>query len=191
MTQRDGKKILDFYYAHKRMPSYKEVASLMGYASKNAAFELVAKLIDAGFIQKDHTGKLIPTHLFSEVKLLGAVEAGFPSVAEEQLIDSISIDDFLIEHRDSSYVLTVKGDSMKDAGIMEGDLVIVERREKAKEGSIVIAELDREWTIKYLRKDKSGTQYLEPANDAYPNLYPKESLHVVAVVVGVIRKYRR
>jgi repressor LexA len=79
---------------------------------------------------------------------------------------------------------------MKDAGIMEGDLVIVERREKAKEGSIVIAELDGEWTIKYLRKDKTGAQYLEPANEKYPDLYPKESLRVVAVVVGVIRKYR-
>ncbi len=104
MTQGEGKKILDFYYTHKRMPSYREIADLMGYASKNAAFSLVTKLIDAGFIQKDHTGKLIPTHLFSEVKLLGAVEAGFPSVAEEQLIDTMSIDDFLIEHRDASYV---------------------------------------------------------------------------------------
>lgn len=191
MTKQEGDKIMSFYREQKRMPSYREIAELMGYASKNAAFELVAKLIEAGFIQKDHSGKLIPTHFFTETKLLGAVEAGFPSTAEEDLIDTMSIEDFLVEHRDATYLLTVKGDSMKDAGILEGDLVVVERTDKPKVGQIVIAEIDAEWTMKYLRKTEHGALYLEAANDAYPDFHPKEQLNIVAKVVGVVRKYRK
>ena len=83
--------------------------------------------------------------------LLGIVEAGFPS-AEEELIDTMSLDEYLIENKEASYILRVKGDSMIDAGIREGDLVIVERTNAPRVGDIVIAEVDGEWTMKYLRK---------------------------------------
>lgn len=187
--QESAAKIRNFYYTHKRMPSYREVADLMGYRSKNAAYELVEKLLEAGFVRRDNTGRLLPTSLFDEVRLLGAVEAGFPAVAEEQMLDTLSIDEFLVENRDATYLLTVKGDSMKDAGIVEGDLVLAERTSGAKPGQIVVAELDGEWTMKYLRKGARG-EYLEAANDAYPDMYPKEILNIVAVVRGVVRKYR-
>ena len=90
--------------------------------------------------------------------------------------------------RDASYMLKVKGDSMKDAGIIEGDMVIVERRSDAKVGDIVIAEVDGAWTMKYYRM-KNGRPYLEAANTKYKPIIPTEELKVAAVVRSVVRKY--
>lgn len=123
------------------------------------------------------------------IKVLGLIEAGFPTSASEELIDTMSLDEFLLENREASYLLKVKGDSMKDAGILEGDLVIVERGKEARVGDIVVAEVDGDYTLKYLRRDKDGL-YLEPANDKYKPIHPKEELQVIAVLRAVVRKYR-
>ena len=80
--------------------------------------------------------------------------AGFPTPAEEELVDTITIDEFLINNKEATYMLKVSGDSMIDAGIQPGDMVLVERNRNAKEGDIVIAEVDNEWTMKYLEKAK-------------------------------------
>ena len=85
-------------------------------------------------------------------------------------------------------MLKVKGDSMKDAGIIEGDTVLVERTSSPKEGQIVIAEVDGGWTMKYLRK-KNGMPYLEAANAKYQPIFPRSNLRIAAVVKAVIRKY--
>jgi len=180
-------KIGRFYRTYKRMPSYAEMAKIFGYASKNAVYRAVNNLIDDGVVSKDASGRLVPERLFG-VRLLGLVEAGFPSPAEEELADTVTIDEYLIENHSATYLLKVKGDSMKDAGIYEGDLVVVERSEAAREGDIVIAEVDGDWTMKYLRK-KSGRFYLEPANEAYEPIYPDNGMTVAAIVRGVIRKY--
>jgi repressor LexA len=145
-------------------------------------------MIDEGIIAKDSAGKIIPTRMFDEVPVLGLVEAGFPTTAEESSSDTMSIDDYLIEKKESTYILEVKGDSMIEAGICEGDLVIAERTQNAREGDIVIAEVDGGWTMKYLRK-KNGKPYLEPANKNFKNIYPTEELRIAAIVKGVVRKY--
>jgi len=85
-------------------------------------------------------------------------------------------------------MLRVKGDSMIEAGIHEGDLVIAVRRNDAKDGDIVIAEVDGGWTMKYFRK-KGNTIFLEPANSNYAPIYPEYDIKIGAVVKGVIRKY--
>jgi repressor LexA len=180
-------KILAFYSKHRRMPSYSEIAGIMGYKSKNAAYRLARRLVDAGDLAKDSAGKLLPQRLHADIPLLGLVEAGFPSPAEEELIDTMSLDDYLIENKEASYILKVKGDSMIDAGICEGDMVIVERTASPRVGSIVIAEVDGEWTMKYLRK-RGSTLYLEAANRDYKPIVPKEGLRIAAVVKGVVRK---
>lgn len=181
-------KIFSFYERQKRMPSYAEIMNLLGFKSKNAVYKLINKLIDAGILEKDSTGKLLPTNLFQEVKLLGLVEAGIPSVADEEVLDTINLDSYLVRNRLASYLLEVKGDSMIEEGIHEGDLVIVERRSDAKEGDIVIADVDGGWTMKYYRK-KGNRVYLEPANKKYKPIYPENDLKVAAIVKGVIRKY--
>ncbi len=181
-------KIMGFYQNHKRMPSYTEIMELVGFKSKNAVAKLIDKMIDEGIVTKDSAGKIIPTRMFDEVPVLGLVEAGFPTTAEESSSDTMSIDDYLIEKKESTYILEVKGDSMIEAGICEGDLVIAERTQNAREGDIVIAEVDGGWTMKYLRK-KNGKPYLEPANKNFKNIYPTEELRIAAVVKGVVRKY--
>ena len=188
METNHSQKILDFYKDNKRMPVYTEIMKLVGFRSKNAVYKLINKLVEKDILDKDSRGRLIPNNLFGEVPMLGLVEAGFPSVAEEAILDTINLDDYLIKNKAATYLLTVKGDSMIDAGIQEGDLVIAERKDEAKVGDIVIAEVDGGWTMKFFRK-KGQVAYLEPANKAYKPIYPEASMHIAAVVKGVIRKY--
>ncbi len=187
--QRYKEDIYLFYKKVGRMPSYQEAARLFKLRSKDSAFKAVQKLIAIGAVKKDPKGKLIP-NLGSDhsIGILGVVEAGFPTPAEEQNLDKITLDEWLIGDRNASFMLKIKGDSMKDAGIHQGDYVIVERTNIAPVGKIIIAEVDGKWTIKYLRKDPIG-YYLEPANKKYTNIRPKEGLSISAVVKAVIRRY--
>lgn len=178
-----------FYRKNKRMPTFSELMNLWGYKTKSAVNYKLDQMIDAGLVRKDKTGRLIPHKLEEEgLKLLGLVEAGFPSPAEEELLDVLSFDEYLTPNKESSYILKVKGDSMIDAGIREGDMVIVERRASYKVGQIVIASVDDEYTMKYYRKNGDKV-YLEPANERYKPIYPKESFRIEAVVIAVVRKY--
>ncbi len=186
MTHQD--KIFDFYNRHKRMPSYAEIMDLVGFKSKNAVSKLVHKLIDAGVLQKDDRGKLIPAVAVGEVPMLGLVEAGIPSTADSQMLDTLSIEEYLIPKKEKTFILEVKGDSMIEAHIDEGDLVIAERTQVAKDGDIVIAEVDGGWTMKYFRKDGDKV-WLRPANKNYKDIYPEYEMRIAAVVTGVIRKY--
>lgn len=188
MYERYKTKIVDFYQDNKRMPSYREIMELVGLKSKNAVAKLVDKLVGEGVVEKDSAGHLIPRRLFGEVPVLGLVEAGFPAAAEEDLSNTMSLDEYLIEQKESTYVLEVKGDSMIDEGIREGDLVIAQRQNFAKDGDIVIAEVDGGWTMKYYRS-RNGRVFLEAANKNYKPIYPSEELRIAAIVKGVIRKY--
>lgn len=181
-------KIISFYKKHKRMPVYTEIMTLVGFKSKNAVAKLVDKLVAEGVLDKDSSGHLIPNKLIGEVPLLGLVEAGFPTVAEESLLDTMNIDEYLIKDKDCTYLLEVKGDSMIEAGIHEGDMVVAERRNNAKDGDIVIAIVDGGWTMKYYRNRK-GKVYLQPANKDFKDIYPETQLEIAAIVKGVIRKY--
>ncbi len=190
MYERYKSKILSFYERRKRMPSYAEIMELTGFRSKNAVFKLVEKLVQEGIIEKDEQGRLTPRSLASSagIPLLGLIEAGFPSAAEEELLDVMNFDEYLVPNKESSYILKVKGDSMIDAGIREGDMVIVERKATYKPGQIVVAMVDGEYTMKYLRK-KGDKYFLEPANEKYKPIYPSEAFRVEAVVTAVVRKY--
>jgi SOS regulatory protein LexA len=188
MFQQQKNKIISFYKKHRRMPGYKEMMDILGFKSKNAVFKLIEKMVEDGTVTKDSRGKIIPNRLVGEVPLLGLVEAGFPSVAEEEELDTLSLDEYMIENKEVTYLLEVKGDSMIDEGIREGDLVIAERKGEPKDRDIVIAEVDGGWTMKYFRKN--GKQiYLQPANKKYKNIYPTHDLKIAAIVKGVIRKY--
>jgi len=178
----------DFYQRHQRPPSYDEIRVFLGYRSKNAAFWMVRRLKEKGILQSDTRGKLMLESL-AGIRLLGAVQAGFPSPAEEELVDTLSLDQYLVSNPSQSYLIRVTGDSMVDAGIHEGDLVIVERGREPKNHDIVVAQVDGEWTMKYYRKTQSKIALI-PANPKYPTLYPTHELIVGGVVVSVIRKYK-
>lgn len=178
----------DFYHSKKRMPSYSEMMKLFGFKSKNAVYRVVEKMIDAGIVAKDKLGRLTPEKLLGEIPMLGTVKAGFPAPSEEAISDSISLDDYLIKKKDSTYMLEVDGDSMIDAHIAKGDMVIAEKTNKARDGDIVIACVDGEFTMKYFRVS-NGKVWLQPANKEYPDIYPENDLEICAIVTGVIRRY--
>lgn len=181
-------KLRQFLARERRMPGYLEMLDLFGYKSKHPVHCLLARLEQQGYIRKQH-GKIAPTgKLSGAIRLLGAVQAGFPSPAEEELIDTISLDEFLVERPEATFMLKVTGDSMLDAGICPGDMVLVEKGVTPKNNDIVIAEVDGEWTMKYFVKDGKGVR-LEAANKRYPPFRPRQSLEIGGVVRTVIRKY--
>ncbi|MCA9462389.1 MAG: transcriptional repressor LexA [Nitrospira sp.] len=180
--------IVQFYHRQGRMPSYQEIADLARFRSKTAAVKLVNRLLGEGRLRKDQTGRLLATRYFHGIPWLGTVVAGYPNPAEEELLDVLSLEEYLIANKEATYMLRVQGDSMIEAGIMPGDIVLVERRETAKNGEIVIAQVDGAWTLKRFRK-QGRTVMLEAANPRYAPVIPKEELRIAAVVCGLVRKY--
>ena len=180
--------ISGFYQRTGRMPSFSEIGEILGLRSKNAVSKLVSRLEEINVLERDKTGRLIPGSIAYPVKILGTVEAGFPSPAEEELADNISLDDMLIQNRAATFLLKVSGDSMSEAGILPGDMVIVDRGQTPKSGDIVIAEVDGQWTMKYLRK-RGDKVALIPANPKYKPIIPKNELKISGVVTAVVRKY--
>ena len=180
-------RLRQFMTREHRMPGYNEMLQVFGYKSKNAVFGLLHRLEQLGYVTKK-SGKLAYTgKLTGTVRLLGTVEAGFPSPAEEDPIDTLSLDEFLVDRPDDTFMLTVHGDSMQGAGIHSGDRVLVERGRTPRPNDIVIAQVDGEWTMKYLGRDSQGVK-LEAANPNYPTIRPKRSLEIAGVVRTVIRK---
>ena len=171
------------------MPSFSEMGELTGIRSKGAVSKFINKLIQNNVLEKDEKGKLIPKSIAAAARVLGTVEAGFPSPAEEELADTMSLDDFLIQNPQATFLLKVSGDSMSGAGILPGDMVIVDKWQTPKSGDIVIAEVDGEWTMKYLRKRGSDVALI-PANPKYKPIKPKKELRIAGVVTAVVRKYK-
>ena len=182
------KVIGSFFRQQRRMPSYQELLHLLGVRSKSVVFFWINKLIAGGFLERDEKGHLSLTKQSFSIPLVGSVQAGFPSPEEEVLCDVISMDEYLITRPESSFLLQVSGDSMIGAGIMEGDMVIVEKGREPKTGDIVIAEVDGDWTMKFFQK-KGNQIVLTAANPKYPDIRPKTELRLGGVVTAVVRKY--
>lgn len=175
-----------FYKKHKRLPSYSEMLKLFNFSSKNAIYRIVQKWVEDGVVKKE-SNKLAPTSKFFSLPLLGIIKAGFPILAEEDK-NYLTLDEYLIEDPQSSFLLRVSGDSLINAGIFDGDLVIIEKKRQAHSGDIVLAQIDREWTLKILKKDQQKT-YLMSANPKYPPFYPRQELQIQGVVKAVVRKF--
>jgi SOS regulatory protein LexA len=184
------KSLTAFFRQQRRMPSYQEMLDLLGVRSKSVVHFWVKKLIAGGCLERDQKGHLSLTKQSFAIPMVGSVQAGFPSPAEEVLRDLMSMDEYLITRPETSFLLQVSGDSMTGAGIMEGDLVIIEKGRDPKTGDIVIAEVDGEWTMKYFHK-KGKQIILEAANPKYPDISPRSELRLGGVVTAVIRKYHQ
>lgn len=170
------------------MPSITEMMKVFGLSSRSSAFYVSKRFIEEGYVTKDRAGKLVPSPSLFSIPLLGHVRAGFAAPAEEELADTVSIGEYLVGNPNASYLLTVEGDSMQDAGIQNGDMVIFERTQDYKPGDIVVALTEDGYTLKYLRK-RGKTFYLEAANDQYPDIYPKDG-EIVGKVTSTFRTYR-
>ena len=178
----------DYYAEHRAFPSYSSIGKLLGLKSKSSVAAMVARLRLAGFIDATPDKRLAPTKRFFDRPLAVApVQAGLPNPIDDAQSDALTIDDYLIERPSQTVLVRVKGDSMTDAGILDGDLVVVEKAASAKRGDFVIAIVDGQFTLKRLDLDR-GTFVLKPENKAYPVIRPEGTLEIFGVMVGLVRK---
>lgn len=125
-----------------------------------------------------------------EVPLVGRVAAGHPILAMQNVERNLQVDPSLLPGSGTVFALRVHGQSMKDAGILDGDLVLARQQERAERGDVVVALLGDEATVKYYHPDPDGIR-LVPANDAYePILVPPDSdeFHIAGKVVALMRR---
>lgn len=179
----------DYVRRTGRAPTLTELCALFNVRSKNTASVLAKAFVRAGALTRTATGRLAapPRRAACALRMLGGVAAGFPSPAEEALLDTMSLDEYLIGRPEATFMLKVEGDSMTGAGILPGDTVLVERGRAPRNGNIVIACVDGAWTLKYFFQEGQDVR-LEPANPAYATIRPVHKLAVEGVVCGVVRK---
>jgi repressor LexA len=179
-----------YWKTHRAFPALAKLCDVLGLSSTSSVFALVGRLADAGYLERKD-GRVAPTKKFFARPLLGPVRAGLPQPATQEEPELLTLDDYLIDEPNRTSLHRVRGDSMKDLGIFDGDLVAVEQNSPTKPGDVVVAYADNELTVKTLRLDNEGKFYLEAANPAYASIYPKASLEILGVVVSVVRRLRR
>jgi repressor LexA len=176
-------------------PSLSEMATFLKVSSKNAVSKLLDQLEEKEFIRisgkargiqiLDSMGESLQKGIIS-APILGTIQAGMPLLAEEHIEDWINLPQTLTKSRKDVFLLRVRGDSMKNAGILEDDLVIVKPTKDVKNNDIVVALLHDEATVKRFIKVQNRA-YLKPENEKYKNIYPQDEWTVQGKVVGVIR----
>jgi repressor LexA len=164
--------------------------SLLGFASKSAVKKVLERLEGTGMLERTSDGDWAPSERFFDRAIATQpVPAGMPISADSDVHEQITIDRFLIQQPNKTVLIRVKGDSMVDAGIHDGDLAVVERKTEATQGDIVVAVVDDQFTLKTLARDKDG-YHLLPANPNYPVIRPNGKLEIFGVLVGLVRKYQ-
>lgn len=120
----------------------------------------------------------------------GTVQAGFPSPAEDHLVQRVDLMAELIKHPQASFLLRIRGESMRDVGIFDGDVVLVDRAITPRSGHVVVAIVENEFVCKTLQM-RAGRIKLKAANPTYPDIVPKDSqtVQVWGVVVAAIKQF--
>jgi SOS-response transcriptional repressor LexA len=183
-------KLQDYYAEHKVIPSYSVLASLWGISAKSWVAECVKRFEEAGYLDWTPDRQLKPGARFFERRLADStVQAGLPKAAASDGYDLVTIDDWLVKVPSRTVLVRVKGDSMVEAGIHEGDMLVVEVQPNANVDDIVVAVVDNEFTVKYLAKERNEF-VLKPANKAYPVIRPRGRLEIFGVMAGLARRTR-
>lgn len=186
-------------------PTVREIAAHFGFTSPNAAKKHIEMLHKKGYLNmssnvsrgisiksemNEDFEATINTSSGVNIPVVGRVAAGLPILAEENLEGSIIIDSVFVRTTDDCYALKVKGDSMINAGIYEGDIVVVSPKKAVANHDIIVAMVDGEATVKrYMKKD--GQISLIPENDAFKviEIKPTSDFSIAGKVVGVLRWY--
>ena len=197
LTKRQ-KEIFDYIkgYASKQgyPPTVREIGKAVGLTSSSTVHAHLANLEKIGLLRRDPTkpraievlvDKARKAMRGSGLPVVGQVAAGTPILAEENIEEYVEVPE-AIGGQDSDYVLRVQGDSMRDAGILEGDYVVVKSSKEASNGEIVVALLGDEATVKRFYREKDRVR-LQPANKAYKPIRTREA-ELLGRVVGVFRK---
>jgi repressor LexA len=179
----------DYFADNRKIPSYRFMCELLDLKSMSVISKFVARLKHHGFLDAAPDNKLVPGKRFFERPLSNAtVQAGAFTASLAEGTDYMSIDEHLVRKPSVTELIPVAGDSMKDAGILDGDTVIVEKRASANIGDIVVAIVDDRFTIKTLGKEKERF-ILIPANKAFETIRPGKDASIYGVVVGSFRRY--
>lgn len=177
-------------------PSVREIGEAVGLSSSSTVHAHLAKLETKGYIRRDPS-KPRAIELLNEdisaafipdivsVPMVGHVTAGEPILAEQNIEDYFPLPKSMI-HNDTVFLLRVHGDSMINAGIVDGDFVIVRQQSTANNAEIVVAMLDGEATVKRFYKEQSQIR-LQPENDFYEPIYSSD-ISVIGKVIGVFRQ---
>jgi repressor LexA len=198
LTKRQ-KEIFDFIgrYAAKTgyPPTVREIGKAVGLHSSSTVHAHLANLEKIGLLRRDPSKPRAIELLFDKAKktirpdsglpLVGQVAAGAPILAEENIEEYLEIPD-VIGGEDGDYILQVRGESMKDAGILEGDYVIVRPSKDATDGEIVVALLGEEATVKRFFRESDHIR-LQPENETMEPIRSAE-VSVIGRVIGVVRK---
>jgi len=178
-----------YWKRHSAFPPMAKLCAIVGLSSTSSIFALVGRLVEAGYLERTE-GRIAPTKRFFARPMLGPVRAGLPQPVGQDEPELVTVDDYLIDEPNRTSMHRVRGDSMQDAGIVDGDILAVEHNTPTKPGDIVLACVDSELTVKTLRLDTEGRWYLEPANPAFQCIRPLTSHEVLGVVVGLVRRFR-
>jgi repressor LexA len=198
------RQILDFLKSyvddHGYPPTVREIGEAVGLASPSTVHAHLANLERAGLLKRDPTKpraielrrepKALPVSDVHRLPLVGDVAAGGPLLAEDNIEEYLAVPEPLSRGGDE-FLLRVKGDSMVNAGILDGDVVVVRRQQDADDGEIVVAlagddESTNEATVKRLFRD-NGRVRLQPENDALEPIYA-EHVEILGKVIGVFRQ---
>ena len=180
----------EFSFENRRSPSKQEIADRFGM-SKSSAYRYLVAMSELGFISYD--GKTIESSESEKaspdiirVPIIGQIHCGEPSYAEENFEEYVPLPASLFGYGEF-FILRTVGDSMIDAGIDEGDLVIIRKQATANYGDIVVALVGGETTLKrYCLNDRINRCYLHPENTHYKDIYPK-SLYIQGVAIKVLK----
>ncbi len=171
-------------------PAMAKLCDVLGLSSTSSVFAAVGRLTEAGYLERVE-GRIAPTRRFFARPVLRPVRAGVPQPVSQEEPEVLTLDDYLIDDPNRTSLHRVRGESMRDAGIFDGDLVVVEHNSPTKPGDVVVACVDNELTVKTLRLNSAGKYYLEAANPAFEPLHPRTSLEILGVVISVARRMRR
>jgi repressor LexA len=192
LTQRQ-RQVFDFIRGYAREhgypPAVRDIGRALGLASPSTVHAHLAKLERAGLVRRDPTKpralELLAGAVTGGLPLVGRVAAGQPVLAEQNIEDYVEVPE-LAGGEDGEFVLRVAGESMRDAGILEGDYVVVRRQDTADDGDIVVALVEDEATVKRLYRESDHVR-LQPENSAMDPILVRE-VTVLGRVVGVCRR---
>lgn len=181
-------RLRDYYASYHVLPSYAGIGKLVGLRSKASVAEMVNRLKEKGFLESAPDRRLRPGRKFFEYPIAESVSAGQPDPATDTVSGLLTINDYMVSNPSQTMLVKVKGDSMIEAGIHDGDIVVVDTAKPANTGEIVVAIIDGEFTLKRLASVK-GKTVLKPENRNYQTISPNIELEIYGVVAGLLRKY--
>lgn len=179
-----------YWKKHQAFPSMAKLCDVVGLSSTSSVFALVGRLTEAGYLERTE-GRIAPSRKFFARPFVSSAQSGRAEPDGQDAVELLSIDDYLIENPNRTELCRVDDDSMKDAGILEGDIVTVERNALTMVGDIVVAIVNDKRSIMTLRFDRNEDYYLEPANAAHSRISVDSRIEILGKVIGSFRRLRR